>query len=97
MINVAFKGLNNVRNISAEHLATLWRTTLWHAFGQLVTTCCKMLDDVRSSLKTVKFLLQHFWMLQDFLRVWTTLLQYITTRSNNDARYCIELLRAFNF
>ena len=51
MINIAYKGLANVRNISAEHLATLWRTTLWHAFGQLVTMCCKTLDDVRSSLK----------------------------------------------
>ena len=66
MINIAYKGLANVRNISAELLATLWRTKLWHAFGQLVTTCCKMLDDVRSSLKIFKFLLQHFWVLQDF-------------------------------
>ena len=51
MINIAYKGLANVRNISAEYLATLWCTTLWHAFGQLVTMCCKTLDDVRSSLK----------------------------------------------
>lgn len=34
-----------------------------------VATCCKMLDGVRSGLKMVKFLSQHFWMLQDIARV----------------------------
>ena len=32
-----------------------------------------MLDGVRSGLKMVKFLSQHFWMLQDVARVWQML------------------------
>ena len=39
-----------------------------------------MLDGVGSSLKMVKFLLQHFWILQDVARVWPTPSQHLTTR-----------------
>ena len=56
---------------------------------------CKMLDGVESSLKMVKFFLQHFWMLQDVARVWPAPSQHLTTRSNNVARCCVEMLRAF--
>ena len=47
-----------------------------------------MLDGVGSSLKMVKFLLQHFQMLQDLTRVWPAPLLHLTTRSNNVARCC---------
>ena len=54
-----------------------------------------MLGGVGSSLKMVKFFLQHFWMLQDVARVWPAPSQHITTRSNNVAICCVEMLRAF--
>ena len=66
-----------------------------HAFGHPVAICCKMLDGVGSSLKLVKSLLQHFWMLQDVARIWPAPSQHLTTRSNNVARCCVEMLRAF--
>ena len=56
-----------------------------------------MLDGVGSSLKMVKFLLQHFWMLQDVARVWPAPSQHLTTRSNNVARCWVEMLRAFGW
>ena len=46
------------------------------------------------SFKMVKFLLQHFWMLQDVARVWPAR-SHLTTRSNSVVRCCVEMLRAF--
>ena len=53
-------------------------------------------DGVGSSLKVVKILLQHFWMLQDVALVWPAPSQHLTTRFNNVARGCVEMLHAFD-
>ena len=53
-------------------------------------------DGVGSSLKMVKILLQHLWMLQDVALVWPAPSQHLTTRFNNVARGCIEMLHAFD-
>ena len=66
-----------------------------HVFVHPVATCCKMLDSVGSSLKMVKFLLQHFWTLQDVVLVWPALSQHLTTESNNVAICYVEMLHAF--
>ena len=42
-----------------------------------------------------KFFLQHFWILHDIARVWPAPSQHLTTRSNNVARCCVEMFRAF--
>ena len=36
-----------------------------------VVTCCDMLGVVGLNLKTIKFLMQHSWMLRDFVVIWT--------------------------
>ena len=55
-----------------------------------------MLGGVGSSLIMVKFSLQQFLMLQDVAHVWPTPFQHITARSNNIARCCVGILRAFD-
>ena len=55
-----------------------------------------MLDGVGSSLKMVKFLLQHFLDVEGVARVWPAPSQHLTTRrSNNVVRCCVEMLGAF--
>ena len=66
-----------------------------HTLGLPVTTCCNKLDGIGSSLKMVKFLLQHFWMLQDVARVLPAPSQLLTTRSNSVVRCYVEMLCAF--
>ena len=40
------------------------------AFGHPFATCCDMLGVVGSTLKMVKFLIQHLWMLHDIVIIW---------------------------
>lgn len=57
--------------------------------------CCNMLDGVGSGLEMVNFLLQHFWVLQDVVRVRPASLKYLKTQFNDVGRCCVEMLRAF--
>ena len=66
-----------------------------HTFGQPEATCGKTLVGVGQGLKMVKFLLQHFRMLQDAARVLPTPSQHLLTRSNNVARRSVEMLPVF--
>ena len=43
----------------------------------------------------VKFWLPHFLMLQDAAHVWRAPSHHLTTQSNDVARFCVEMLRAF--
>ena len=59
---------------------------------QDVARCCKMLDGVGSSLKMVKFLLQHFWMLQDVARVFPAPSQHVPTMLQDVVLKCCVCL-----
>ena len=49
-------------------------------------------DGVGSSLKVVKILLQHFWILQDVALVWPAPSQHLTTMFQEVALKCCMLL-----
>ena len=92
--------LDRLRNLrpSQTH-ATFQHNILQHCCAQRVTRvwlpCSNMLQDVRWCWIKFENLLQHFVMLQDVARVWPAPSQHLTTRSNNVARCCVEMLRAF--
>lgn len=68
----------------AQRVAYVW---------PLCSTMCNMLYDVGSSLKMIKFLLQHFGISQDVASSFTNLI----TPSYIVARYCVKMLHAFDW
>ena len=60
-----------------QHCCTQRVVHVGHPITSRVTTC-SMLDSVGSSLKIVKYLFLHFWMLQDVAHVFTAPSQHLT-------------------
>ena len=60
-----------------QHCCTQRVVHVGHPITSRVTTC-SMLDSVGSSLKIVKYLFLHFWMLQDVAHVCTAPSQHLT-------------------
>ena len=71
-----------------------------HTFGQPEATCGKTLVGVGQGLKMVKFLLQHFRMLQDAARVLPTPSQHLqhdpTMLQDVSLKCCLRLAGLYN-